>query len=117
MTKGNVKQTRISYEQAAEVLGLKQRHLLARTLCNWSLDEEAPGFFRIHARIKPVLFVPVAAVELLASIPLAAWDGGLRTLELPTREIRCDTFFGCDPHGTSGETYADTLGRLGVVVA
>lgn len=117
MTKTNARQTRISYEQAAEVLGLRQRHLLARTLCDWTLDEEVPGFFRIRARVKRSLFVPFAVAELLVDIPMAAWDGGLRTLSLPTREVRCDTFFGCDPHGEGGETYEETLGRLGIACA
>lgn len=112
----DTKRTRISYGQAAEILRFAKSHILGRTLCDWVIDEEAPGFYRIHALVKPVAFVPVAAIETLAGIPMAIWDGGLRTLSLPTREVACHTFFGADRR-RDGETYDEVLGRLGIALA
>lgn len=117
MTKsGNSQTVRINYRQAAEILHYRQRHLFTRTLCDWSVERSGKTAYQVRACIKPLAFVPVAIVATAINIPLAIWDGGLRNLPRPTREVTRHVFFGSDRR-RDGETYDEMLARLGIAFA
>lgn len=113
MRNGKVNTTRITYEQAADLLGYKQHHFFQQHFCDWHLDEIRKGAtYEVRGTIKPLAYVPVFVATVLVGIPYAAWECGLRNFELPDRQIQSSVIFADDPYG---QRYRECLQRMGVL--